>query len=622
MERFGLAVPAVRGEKSAGDLLRVCDACCLPRSRMRNRRGSRSVNAVTLIHGMVACTLGPSMHSSAQHAPSPSPVPPPVPVNAEFRVGAYVFPGWYRDQGTTDYDYPSHDEDSEWRLIAKFARPRPLLGFYDDSLPEVNDWHIKWALEAGITWFAFDWYWNAGEKRLSRSLERGFLDAGNAPLMNFCIHWCNHGLDWRQPLDFSGGALVGMIEYCAENYFTRANYLKIDGRPVFMIWDSAAVFRANGGPQAFADTVLPQLNAVCRRRGLGDLFLVHVHNAPDRLVAVGVGDAITGYSYSYLTTGTPFMLPGSAPYSEMVEALPAYWDRVRERAGLPYLISTQAGWDDTPRAISHGNAANRWVRTDNAPELFEQTLRDAKARALPEFPFVLIEAWNEWGEGSYIEPGKRYGFRQLEAVRRVFAPDAPPPVWTVPSPEQIRSYSVLEGDELAAALEREKHPDPPPPKRVQAVRNELDPCTIPGNLVLQSSCVPAPDQVGISRGLRFLGSDAEGAHYEVTGQDPHIVIEVARAERPLHRQAVALRVRHDGPAGSFAELFYAADGGVFSPARSYRYKWQSDGAAHTYLFRFDDTEDTRGKLTGIRFDPPDEPGSRAVIGWVRVYDLP
>lgn len=41
------------------------------------------------------------------------------------------------------------------------ARPRPLLGFYDDSLPEVNDWHIKWAPEHGLSFFAFDWYWNA-----------------------------------------------------------------------------------------------------------------------------------------------------------------------------------------------------------------------------------------------------------------------------------------------------------------------------------------------------------------------------------------------------------------------------------------------------------------------------
>jgi len=124
-------------------------------------------------------------------------VPKPVPAVGEVQIGVYIFPGWYRDKGRGDYPYCTHDEDSEWRLIARCPKPRPILGFYDDSLPEVNDWHIKWALEHGVSFFAFDWYWNAGEHRLLRTLERGFLKARYANMMKFCIHWCNHGLDWR-----------------------------------------------------------------------------------------------------------------------------------------------------------------------------------------------------------------------------------------------------------------------------------------------------------------------------------------------------------------------------------------------------------------------------------------
>ena len=107
--------------------------------------------------------------------------------------------------------------------VAKQPAPRPLLGFYDDSLPEVNDWHIKWALEHGISFFAFDWYWNAGEKRLARTLEQGFLKARYASQMKFCVHWCNHALDWKRdgkpaPLDFSKPALLQMTEYLADHY--------------------------------------------------------------------------------------------------------------------------------------------------------------------------------------------------------------------------------------------------------------------------------------------------------------------------------------------------------------------------------------------------------------------
>jgi len=35
---------------------------------------------------------------------------------------------------------------------------------------------------------------------------------------------------------------------------------------------------------------------------------------------------------------------------------------------------------------------------------------------------LMIEAWNEFGEGSYIEPTKKWGFSYLEAIKKVFTP--------------------------------------------------------------------------------------------------------------------------------------------------------------------------------------------------------
>jgi hypothetical protein len=559
----------------------------------------------------------PTLPDTAAHA-----VPPPVPVETVARVGVYIFPGWYRDTGTGDYPYPTHDEESEWRLIAEFANPRPVLGFYDDSLPEVNDWHIKWALEAGISWFAFDWYWNAGEKRLSRSLEKGFLEAGYNTQMDFCIHWCNHGLDWKNPLDFSEPALVEMTQYMIGHYFTRPNYMRVDGRPVLMIWDIRPVLEANGGEDAFRDATLPRLNALCHEAGLGDLFLIHVDNAPLRIADIQTGDAITGYSYAHLTTDTPFGLPGSAPYSEMVEALPGHWDRIIENAALPFIVSTQAGWDSTPRTLAHNrNPENLWARTGNTADLFEATLREGAKRISPDLPFFLIEAWNEWGEGSFIEPSASHGFGHLDALRRVFAPDAPAWEWARPTQEQIDSYSVLKGDELAAARQRESLPDPPPPVIRQAVRVSRDPEVLSGNLLAEHR-FDDPSftaDLSMSGSVRFVEIRGDAAVYEVTGGDPHIVVS-GDWGGPAHDRAVALRVRYTGPALLHAEFFWAADGDGTRSDRSRRVEWPADGQFHTYVFTFDEGEETGGNLTTLRFDLPDEPGATAEIEWLRVYD--
>ncbi len=35
-------------------------------------------------------------------------------------------------------------------------------------------------------------------------------------------------------------------------------------------------------------------------------------------------------------------------------------------------------------------------------------------------PLVIINSWNEWTEGSYLQPDDLYGYGMLEAVKRVF----------------------------------------------------------------------------------------------------------------------------------------------------------------------------------------------------------
>ncbi|HJN18806.1 MAG TPA: glycoside hydrolase family 99-like domain-containing protein, partial [Armatimonadota bacterium] len=379
-------------------------------------------------------------------------VPPPEPVESSIELGVYIFPGWYRDEGRGDYPYRTHDEDSEWRLVAKKPAPRPLLGFYDDSLPEVNDWHIKWALEHGISFFCFDWYWNAGEHRLLRTLEDGFLKARYNHLMKFCIHWCNHGMDWRDRAwnrptdeDFQTPALVEMVEYLADNYFKLDNYLTIDGRPVLVVWDWRRLLQANGGPAGFGQAV-EEMNRALRARGVADICLVAVGGGKE--LEEAQFSAVTGYGYYGTDYDSKYEWRGgySIPYEEMVKHYETMWGGMSDNAGLPYIPPIGSKWDNRPRA-----GANAAVIAGKTPEKFagmcEASLEHIDERA----NMAIIEAWNEWGEGSFIEPDREWGFAFLDAVRETFT-DAPDEyVDYAATPDRIASFGILNDEEVAQA---------------------------------------------------------------------------------------------------------------------------------------------------------------------------
>ena len=48
------------------------------------------------------------------------------------------------------------------------------------------------AVENGISFFVYDWYWRNGHEELSRGLNDGFLKARYRRRMEFALMWANH----------------------------------------------------------------------------------------------------------------------------------------------------------------------------------------------------------------------------------------------------------------------------------------------------------------------------------------------------------------------------------------------------------------------------------------------
>lgn len=84
------------------------------------------------------------------------------------------------------------------------------------------------------------------------------------------------------------------------------------------------------------------------------------------------------------------------------------------------------GWDASPRTVQSDAYENRgypfmYTIAENTPEKFRSALEMVKA-SLEDNPvpnaLLTINAWNEWTEGPYLEPGRGMGY--LEGIREVF----------------------------------------------------------------------------------------------------------------------------------------------------------------------------------------------------------
>ena len=331
-------------------------------------------------------------------------VPEPKIANTgEYSVGCYYFPGW-RDYGA-------------WSVLNDFPERKPILGYANDGNPEVVDWQINWALSHGINFFIYDWYWNKGGRHLEEGLHDGLFRAKYGDKMQFCLLWANHnGAGSHSEAD-----MLAVTKYWIDNYFKRPNYVKLNGKNVMVIFNPGGITKDMGVDGAKA--AIAKMKKMCEDSGAGGLYLVAcVYPSAGfvkQLETVGF-DAFSGYNYP----GAGDRGQNVAPYEWMVDGYKDIWGQIADSASVPYIPLCEAGWDSRPW---HG--PNARVRTGKSAELWQKMLTNAKAfdddpkNKLPEGKkLVFCEAWNEFGEGDYIEPNVGDGFDYLEAIRQVFAP--------------------------------------------------------------------------------------------------------------------------------------------------------------------------------------------------------
>jgi hypothetical protein len=375
----------------------------------------------------------------------------------EYQIGAYYCPIFHADPRNEERHGPGW---TEWELI-KAARPRfpghrqpriPLWGYQDESDPKVFARKSKVAAKYGITAFIFDWYWYNDGPFLQRALENGFLRTKDSPRPKFALMWANH--DWidihpaalgESPRVLYPGAIGKrtfdtLTDYVVQKYFSHPAYWTINGAPYFSVYELDTLIRGLGGVESAA-RALDAFRRKTRSAGFPGLHLnavlqeaeilpgeTHVHNTADVPIALGF-DSMTSYVWLHHCRLRNFPC---VSYDILAAEAEQYWYQTRERHTLPYHPNVTMGWDASPRARASDSFENKGypfmpVVVNNTPAEFKKALIKARTfldNSSDAPKLVTINAWNEWTEGSYLEPDTVHGLEYLQAVKDVFRPSA------------------------------------------------------------------------------------------------------------------------------------------------------------------------------------------------------
>jgi len=354
-----------------------------------------------------------------------------------MRVCAYVYPGWHP---IPERDESFHPGFTEWELVydspprfAGHVQPRvPLLGRYDDRDPREVERRIVLAAERGVDAVVYGWFWCRGKRVFQDALDQGFLGSSLGANFPFAVMWANRMprrvlpvrradvpvIDPSRLVSSDVDDFVAMIQYLAERYFHRANYVRVAGKPYFSIFDSTFFIQELGA--GAVREAIARAKRWCEGQGLGGLHLAAIEPGPAVIADVAsLGfDSVTNYVLLPYWKGEFLQ-----DYDTLALARTAEWPQIAARAGLPYHPSVSPGWDASPRGADFGpNRPNKYpwwpVVTGEHPDLFRAALaRAIDYTARNDEPLVFIASLNEWSEGHYLEPDTRFEYGWLDAVR-------------------------------------------------------------------------------------------------------------------------------------------------------------------------------------------------------------
>lgn len=330
----------------------------------------------------------------------------------------------------------------DWQVQPKVPLNHNYYNLLDRKTVE---WQTELANKYGIYGFCYFHYYFKGKKLLEKPAEN--LLAWSDINQKFCFFWANDswcrtwtavkgGTTWATEDEKNNAADDGMLmrqtygnkedwishfNYLLQ-FFKDDRYIKVNNKPMFFIYNISKIPCAK---EMFATWELMALE-----NGFDGVHIVSVNEGDNDIPQI---EAIAHYGFHKASRSAFSGIVSKAAnkvrrnvgsmlgidrYQKDVWQYEKMWElvlSVKPYGKVQNYPGAFVNYDDTPRKGASGT-----VMKGVTPDLFEYYLRKQIKRAEKIFhsEYILLDAWNEWGEGNYLEPDEQWKYKYLEALHR------------------------------------------------------------------------------------------------------------------------------------------------------------------------------------------------------------
>jgi lipopolysaccharide biosynthesis protein len=301
----------------------------------------------------------------------------------------------------------------------------PLHGnYYDLTDPDVLTWQSQLAHSYGIGGFVFFHYWYSGRRLLEKPVDL-WRETQSAQL-DYCLCWANH--PWTrawdgkqhqvlQPQTYGGRRDWDAHLRCLLPFFHDRRYISREGRPLLLLYNASTI------PQV--DEMVSYWSSQLRHEGFAGLDIVEYissrnrHPSCSHSIAVYEDEPLYSLRFEVSPLDKLKRILAKRTGRLDIQDYDKIWQRIlrkrRTYDGREIIQGAFVAWDNSPRRGSKGSLIVRNADPKRLELYLQQLLQGQRKDASSDF--IIMNSWNEWGEGAMLEPTEEHGYGYLEAVR-------------------------------------------------------------------------------------------------------------------------------------------------------------------------------------------------------------